>query len=199
VVIVLIGLFGLLLLTPSWFLHYSALTAPVVALVIGAGAQQLVRVPGVRRVIALRIALAAALVLGLVAASLPLASASIGEKFPGRTLGRAVADRPGCVTSDHPSTLILMNVLSRNLERGCPLVVDLGGASYHLDSPQRGVTSRRKNQVFQVYALAYLRTGDTTILARFRKNYGLSARSFNTVQRWPVLARAGGYALRQPR
>jgi alpha-1,2-mannosyltransferase len=198
-VILLVGLFVMLLLTPSWFVHYTALTAPLVAIVIGVGGHQLLQVPAVRRLRPLRLGLAAALVLALAGASAPIASAKIGQSFPGRTLGNAVADRPGCVTADHPGPLILMNVLSRNLDRGCPLVVDLGGASYHLPSPQRGVTTRRKNVVFQEYALAYLRTGDTTILARFRKNYGLSARSFNTVQSWPVVAKAGRYTVHEPR
>jgi hypothetical protein len=130
--------------------------------------------------------------------SAPIVPAKVGQKFPGPALGAVAASRPGCVTSDHPSALILMNVLSRNLERGCQLVVDLGGASYHLPSPDRGVVSRRKNAVFQVYALAYLRTGDTTILARFYKNFGLNAQSFQTVQDWPIVARAGRYALHRP-
>ena len=198
VVLQVVGLGGLLLLTPSWFVHYTALTAPVLAIVVGAAGGLLLEVPRLRAQQALRVAVAAALLLGLVGVSVPVASASIGSKFPGRTLGPAVADRPGCVASDHPATLILMDVLSRNLDRGCPLVVDLGGASYHLPSPQRGVTSRRRNVVFQAYALDYLRTGDTVIIARFRKNFGLSTKSWNTVQSWPVVARAGKYRLHEP-
>ncbi|MET0695275.1 MAG: hypothetical protein ABWY56_15185 [Propionibacteriaceae bacterium] len=197
-VLLMIGMGALLLSTPSWFVHYTALTAAVVAIIVGAGAQRLIDLPGVRRVGWLRIALGAVVIGGMVLGSLPIATASIGNKFPGRTLGAATADRPGCVTSDHPSTLILMNVISRNLERGCPLVVDLGGASYHLDSPERGVTTRRHNDVFQVYALDYLRSGDTMIIARFRRNFGLNADSWKTVQSWPVVERAGGYTLRQP-
>lgn len=84
--------------------------------------------------------------------SLPVASSSTGQKFPGQTLRAAVVRRPGCVTSDHPSRLILMDVLSRNLERGCPLVVDLGGANYDAPDPGRDLESRRKNPVFQHYA-----------------------------------------------
>jgi alpha-1,2-mannosyltransferase len=197
-VIQLLGLTTLLLLTPSWFVHYSALTASGVAIVVGAAGQRVLDLALVSRHRWLRVGLGAALVLGLAAGSLPIASASIGSTFPGRTLHRAVADRPGCVTSDHPSALILMNVLSRNLDRGCPLVVDLGGAGYDLESPDRGVRSRRHNAVFQAYALAYLRTGDASVLARFRKNYGLNTKSFRTVAGWPVLAKAGKYRLRHP-
>ena len=111
----------------------------------------------------------------------------------------AMAPRPGCITTDNASTLILTNTLSRNLDRGCQLVADLGGASYHLDSPARGVVSRQKNAVFQQYALAYLRTGQTTILVRFRRGFGLSSSSYDIVQHWPVVARAGRYVLRAPR
>jgi hypothetical protein len=137
-------------------------------------------------------------VLTLVAFSLPVATAKVGQPFPGRTLGAAVANRPGCVTTDHPSTLILMNVLSRNLERGCQLVVDLGGASYDLPSPERGVVSRRKNDAFQVYALAYLRSGDAMILARFHRGFGISNPSAKIIYGWPVIERAGGYGIRRP-
>ena len=197
-VILLLGLIAMLLMTPSWFLHYSALTAPLFAIVIGAAGQWLLGRRGIRDRRYLRIGLGAALVAGLVGASAPVASASIGTTFPGRSLHAAVAARPGCVTSDHPSALILMNVLSRNLDRGCTLVVDLGGASYHLDSPQRGVTSRRKNVVFQAYALEYLGTGDTTILARFRRNYGLSTKTFRIIAKWPTVTKAGRYVLHEP-
>jgi len=103
--------------------------------VIGAAAQVPVDLPPVRRLPALRTVLVAALVLALGELSLPVASSSTGQKFPGQTLRAAVVRRPGCVTSDHPSRLILMDVLSRNLERGCPLVVDLGGANYDVPAP----------------------------------------------------------------
>lgn len=197
VVLLMVALGVLLFVTPTWFVHYTALTAAVMAIVVGVAAQSAVDLAG-RRGRALQLSVAGALLLGLVAFSLPLLDAKVGQRFPGRTLRTAVADRPGCVTTDHPSTLILMDVLSRNIDRGCPLVVDLGGASYDLPSPERGVVSRRNNDVFQAYALSYLRTGDSMILARFRRGFGLSNSSFKVIQRWPVLKRAGGYAVRQP-
>ncbi len=196
-VILIVGLSALLLSTPSWFVHYTALIAAVLAIAVGAAGQQLVRIGAPRRR-GLRIVVGGLTLAGLVAVSLPAATASIGDPFPGRTLGASVSSRPGCVVSDHPSTLILMSILSRNLDRDCPLVVDLGGASYHLDSPDRGITTRRRNEVFQIYALEYFRSGDTVILARFRRNFGLDSSSWKTVQSWPVVKRAGGYALRQP-
>lgn len=197
--LLLIGLVSLLLVTPSWYLHYSALTAGVLALVVGTAGQVVLDLTWLRHRGRPRSAVGTVLVLALGAFSLPIGSASTGQQFPGQSLGAVAAGRPGCVTSDHPSALILMNVLGRNLERGCPLVVDLGGASYHLPSPDRGLVSRRRNAVFQRYALAYLGTGDTMLLARFRPGFGLSAASFRRVETWPALARVGPYTLRKPR
>jgi len=199
VVLLLVALGVVLLLTPTWFVHYSALTAGVTALVVGAGAQRLVNVLARRGSAAVGRVVSAVLVVGLAAFSLPVAPSTIGSVFPGNTLGAAVARRPGCITSDHPTALILMGVLNRNLQRGCPLVVDLGGASYDLPSPARGVLSRRKNEAFQRYALTYLKTGNTMILARFYRGFGLSDSSLKTVRSWPVVARAGHYDLRSPR
>jgi alpha-1,2-mannosyltransferase len=197
-VLLILSLGILMMTTPSWFVHYAALTAAVFAIAVGAGGQRLVDLPAIRRSTVARVVVGTLVMAALVVPSLPIAQAKIGDRFPGRTLGNAVASRPGCVTSDHPSPLILMNVMSRNLDRGCPLVVDLGGASYHLESPDRGVSSRRKNEVFQVYALDYLRTGDTMIIARFRRNFGLSSSSWKTVQSWPAVAKSGRYTLRAP-
>lgn len=194
--LLLAAMVTVLLLTPSWFLHYTAFTAPAVALVVGTAAQQLVDLLPRRSGVA--VVLSAALVVGLGVFAAPVASAKVGSRFPGRTLAAAVADRPGCVTSDHPSALILMNVLSRNLERDCPLVVDLGGAAYHLPSPGRGKVSRRKNPVWQRYALDYLSSGDTVILARFYRDYGFDKRHYNEVWTWKTVLPVGRFTLRDP-
>ncbi|HYP43836.1 MAG TPA: glycosyltransferase 87 family protein [Propionibacteriaceae bacterium] len=185
-----------LLLTPSWFLHYAAFSAPAVALVVGVAVHQLRALLPRTSVAPIVVSVALAVALSVFAA--PLATAKIGSRFPGRTLAAAVADRPGCVTSDHPSALILMNVLSRNLERDCPLVVDLGGAAYHLPSPGRGVVSRRKNPVWQRYALDYLSSGDTVILARFYRDYGFSKQYYNVVWTWRTVLPVGRFTLRDP-
>lgn len=47
----------------------------------------------------------------------PLASFTPGSRFPGASLGRAVAGG-ACVISDDPAALIEMNVLGRNLATG---------------------------------------------------------------------------------
>lgn len=197
-VVLLLSMGALLLPTPAWFLHYSALTAAVLAIVAGAGGDQLVRLVGWRGVPRLRTAVGAALVVALVVVSLPVAQAHTGSKFPGRTLGPIAAARSGCVTSDHPSALILLNALSRNLDRGCRLVVDLGGASYDLTSHGQRMTTRKKNRAFQKYAIRYLRSGNTMVYARFHLGFGLSDTSHATVVGWPIVARADRYSLRQP-
>jgi hypothetical protein len=198
VVLLAVATVTVLFFTPSWFVHYTAFSAAALALVIGAAGQRLVDVLASHSRPALRLGIGGVLVAAMVALSLPVASAKSGTHFDGRTLGSAVAGRGGCVTSDHASTLILMNVLSRNLERRCRLVVDLGGAHYDLPSPARGVLSRRSNKVFQAYALRYLRSGDTTCIARFYLGFGFSAKSARQVYTWPIVKRAGLYKLRRP-
>lgn len=60
-----------------------------------------------------------------------LIPARFGSPFPAEQLA-GVRDAPGCVTADDPTTLIRLNLLNRNLDRGCPLVADLGGYTYDL-------------------------------------------------------------------
>ena len=99
----------------------------------------------------------------------------------------------GCVTTDHGSALILTDMIGRNLDRGCPLLVDLGGYSH-----DRQDLSRRGNRAFQDFAIGYLRTGDRAILARFTADEGWSRASYRVVQSWPVIAEAGRFSVRVP-
>ena len=46
---------------------------------------------------------------------------------------------------------------------GLPLIVDLGGESYHRGSPEWGSVSRARNRPWQAYALRHLRTGSYSI------------------------------------
>ena len=116
----------MLLLTPTWFAHYAALTAPVIAITAGAAGQQLFA--SSRNGDRGHFASVPRLVLPPLhwARPLPLALADVGERFPRRPLAAALAPSAGCTTSDYVTALILTDVLSRNLRRGCPLVADLG-------------------------------------------------------------------------
>jgi alpha-1,2-mannosyltransferase len=195
-VLLLVAFIALLMATPTWFFHYGGLTAPVIALVAGAGVQQLIDLPALRDRAAVRkvISLAA-----LAALALPLAFAAMlteGERFPASEFQAALKDGTGCVTSDHPTALILTDRIGTNLARGCRLVIDLGGYSHDLAAGQD--LSRRGNRAFQAFALDYLRTGDRAILARFTGDVGWSRASYRQIERWPVLAESGELSVRVP-
>jgi hypothetical protein len=186
----------LLLATPSWFMHYAGLTAAPAALMVGAVATSGSLQPAHRwrnRVVA------AAMGAVLVGSGLVVATQSFGMPFPGRTLAAGVAADAGCVTTDDPTVLIESDLLRRNLERGCPLVLDLGGYSYDLPT-DNGIPSltRASDRAWQRYALAYLRSGVVAVNVRFRRGVGFSPRTAWTIDQWPVLGRAGRYPLLRP-
>jgi hypothetical protein len=196
-VLLLIAFLALLMATPTWFFHYGGLSAPVIALVAGAGVQQLINLPAIRGRRALRRALSIAALASLV---LPLAFAatlSEGEPFPATKFRAALQGSTGCVTSDHPTSLILTDRVGTNLRRSCPLVIDLGGYSHDLARGQD--LSRRGNRAFQQFALDYLRTGDRAVLARFTGEVGWSKASYRQIESWPVLAESGELSVRAPR
>jgi alpha-1,2-mannosyltransferase len=193
-VALLVSLAMLLMLTPSWFLHYAALVAGPAAVTAGSGAAQLVERA---RHLNPRLAGVAVIALSLLVAgyATPTFSARYGTPFPGSRLAVAVQNDSGCVTTDDPTTLVEMNVLRRNFDRRCPLVVDLGGNSYD----QLGVTPvpRARNAAWQRYAVTYLRTGSVVVIARFSTGRGFSPATAALVSRWRVLERVGRYAVRQ--
>lgn len=193
-VALLVGLTALLMVTPSWFLHYSALTAGPAAVTVGFGAAQLIGRAHRRDP---RLGVVAATAIGLLVAGyvIPASSTQFGEPFPGNRLAAGVRDSPGCVTTDNPTTLIEMDVLGRNLDRGCPLVVDLGGNSY--DNPGETPVARAGNQGWQRYALAYLKTGTVVVIARFSAGNGFSLSTAAIVDHWQVIQRVGHYSLRR--
>ena len=183
----------MLLLTPSWFAHYSALIAGPAALTVGAGAGVAlgwVRQRSRGRAIALTVLVAVLLTLYAV----PLVRYTPNRAFPGPQLRTAVATVPGCVTADDTSTLILLNALGRNLDRGCVLVVDLGGHSY--DVPPTPGTRRSADRSFQRYVRGYLLSGEAVIITRFRAHHGYSTSTVAAVERWPALATSGRYVVR---
>ena len=136
---VLLAAFGLLLVTPSWFPHYASLVAGPAAVCVGAGMNYLVdraRTHGHGPTVG-HLATGTGLAV-LVLYSAPTTQATPGRVFPGRALQAAAAPVAGCITADDPTTLIEMNVVSRNLEpRAVPWSVDLGGWTYDHPSPAR--------------------------------------------------------------
>ena len=57
--------------------------------------------------------------------------------------------------------------------------------------------SRGRNAAFQQYVLAYLASGDRTMVMRFERNAGLSD-STDAIEAWPVIASWGRFVVRAP-
>jgi alpha-1,2-mannosyltransferase len=183
--------------TPMWFLHYAGVIAAPLVLVLGGGlAVALQKVATLRSW--LRPVVASLAALAVLLSALPLTQHRQGRSFPGRAAAAIVAALPGCVVTDYPMTLIQMDMLRRNLERGCRFEVDLGGASYHLQAGEDKEKPRARNEIWQAYALEYLRTGDAAVIARFSSGVGFSRKTAKVISSWPVLGRAGRYVIREP-
>lgn len=210
--IVFAVLVGLLLATPAWFVHYTGLTAAPGALVAGAGLDRIIArvqrfgVPGAgagdaalgrgRRGIGVVLVLAA--LLGLAYSTSRLPDRHMSRVFRGPVLAAALADRPGCVGTDDPGTLIQMDLLRRNLDRGCPVVVDLGGYNYVLPHPDDVRVGRGRNPNFQTFALDYFRAHDAVITVKFRQGRDYTKATAKTYESWPVLFTNGSRVIRIP-
>lgn len=196
---------ALVMSTPMWFLHYAGLTAAPMALTLGGAlAATMTWCRSADRLSStlrrrLPPTLAAVAVLGTLLLAYPMRGLDLGERrFPAERLAPAVAAEGGCVTTDWPMTLIQLDLLQRDIDQGCPFVVDLGGYSYYLvDSPYH-LESRRKNLDWQSLALAYYRSGGAVIPVRFNTTSGFSKETAETIESWPVIIEADGYEIRRP-
>ena len=57
---------------------------------------------------------------------------------------------------------------------------------------------RGRNAAFQQYVLAYLASGDRTVVVRFERNAGLSDTTADAIEAWPVIASRGRFVVRAP-
>lgn len=187
---------SVLLAAPSWSVHYASLAAPSAVLVAGSAAAQVDRllVRQTSRLVAAVLSAVALVAYG----TLAVATLTFGSSFPGRTLAAAAASSPGCLTSDDPTVLIETNLLRRNLSRRCPLVADLGGYSYDLRPATTLHVGRAHNKQWQQFARAYLSSGKTTVIVRFRIARGYNKATKRLIASWPVLAEAGRFQLQEP-
>jgi alpha-1,2-mannosyltransferase len=187
----------LVMTTPMWFLHYAGMSAAPIALALGGALSAVLSWGGSRRWwLPLVSGTAAGAVLVL---AIPMTRVDLGGRpFPAQALAERLRDHPGCLTHDYPMALIQMDLLQRDIDRGCRFVVDLGGYSYYLvDSPDAR-ESRRRNEDWQVLALEYYRTGEAAIAIRFSAGRGFSRRTARTIDRWPVIVQIGEHVVREP-
>jgi alpha-1,2-mannosyltransferase len=191
---------ALVLAAPMWFLHYAGLTAAPIALVLGGSVGAIMGWSGrVQRVPWIGWTVGSVAVLGTVVLALSLPRWGFGSAlFPGKTLASGVEDQSGCLATDWPMSLLQMDLLQRNLDRGCRLVVDIGGYSYYLVDSEFSDVSRRRNDDFQTVILTYYRSADAVVPVRFSTRSGYSNATAKEIASWPVVAKAGRFVVREP-
>lgn len=181
---------AMLLKTPSFFQHYSAVLAIPVALMVGAAvtlpprADNRLRWWGSLAVLPLVLAWGAA-------QGVHDMRSHTGRDIQFTELHPAVRMAKGCVTSDDPAALIELNVFSRNVHRSCPVWIDLTGHAY-VDGIGHRVP-RLANLAFQQHAIGYLASGDVAIIGRDASMHYLDAANRDLIRTWRVLGRSHFY------
>lgn len=189
---------GVLMVTPPTYVHYGAFTAPPLALLLGLAVREVNRLirrlrPAAVRQAAHGLAVAAlAVVVGGVAYT-SMSSTTLNPRPTGR-LAKAAAGVPGCITYDEPSQALSLDLVSRDLDRGCPFIVDLGAVS-HWAKLRPGRHPRPTHS--QKIALHYLRSGSASLLYRYPPGRHGQDR-INIVGHWTLLASAHRLRLVQP-
>lgn len=194
---------ALVMTTPMWFIHYAGLTAAPIALAGGGALAVLLgwcrRLESPTAARRLSVALVALAVVSILVLAYPLRTHTLGGKqFPVAELAPGADRLPGCLATDWPMALLQLNLMQRQIDRGCRFVVDLGGYSYYLTNSAYHDQVRRKNEDWQVLALAYYRSADAVLPVRFSAKSGYSEVTARTVKSWPALVKSGRYAIRVP-
>ena len=198
-VVLVLSLTTLLLASPSWFLHYPGLATGPLAVALGAGTGVLVdRLARWRTWVGWTGGVLAFVVLAVAAA--PLTELRLGKAFPaGELATRVTLVGSTCVTSDDPTALVALDVLSSNLDHGCRFVADLGGYSYQYAAERGAWIPRAHDQRWQQAYLDYLETGQTSLPFRYVATGSLGPQVKTAIALWPVLAGSGRYVLREVR
>jgi hypothetical protein len=179
--------------SPSYYAHYGALTAPFLATTVGIGAARLLRAVPSRRLSA---ALGAAVLIAVLALNLPIDLTKRTSQWVPTTVLRPAAQKvQGCVMTDDPQILAALDVLSRNLDRGCPLWPDVTGYTYDRDSVKIAgkEVPRIENRVWQRDVARYLLSGQAVIVHRAGTQLAPSVNRL--VRSGPVLAKSGNWTL----
>jgi len=180
--------FGVLMQSPPTYVHYGSFVAPMQAMLLGLATSEAIRLS--RRIPS---AIAGRLVAGTVAAAVSSmlllsayapATVPAGHPAPNGRLDAITDDFHGCISYDEPSQALSLDLVSRDLDRGCPFVVDLGAAS---GWNRLRLKSARHPTRSEMIALDYLRNASASLL--FRYPPGHHGNSVNIPGHWRLLAR----------
>jgi alpha-1,2-mannosyltransferase len=161
-----------LMSVPVYFAGYSSFAAPALVLVIGAGLEGIRRrVEGVsvaRRWVGWTVALA---VTGIVAASALVSLSTSTRDFDRAAEVAPLLANARCVGSDSAAMLLAMDVMTRTIQRGCPVVFDVDGSIYDVNAganPGRLTSKARRvgSAVYQDTLQDYFAASDAVIVHR---------------------------------
>lgn len=196
IVVILLLATGLLLMaSPSYFGHYGEFVAAPLALTVAVAAQRLVDW-GARGQRAIRAVTITAVVAPLAALVVAASTITFGRavSWPDRDMVRAI---PGCVFADVPTALIELDVLSSDLERSCPVRVDVSGLIYLRDAQRRPdgqPVNRLDNLAWQRDLIRYLTSGSATVLLR-QPSDELSPANLRRLKELPLVAKTRNYRI----
>jgi len=162
-----------LMTVPVYFEGYSSFIAPALMLVVGATAATLWVTFGRWR------GWPAGILRGLLVAVLVLVALASGYRalHPGHDLkphlaaiGR-ITQSAACVGSDSAGMLVITDTLTRNIERGCPTVLDFDGTIYSFDdgsNPGKLSSTRRRlgSAAYQQAIRDYFAGNDVLLIHR---------------------------------
>ena len=182
-----------LLASPSFFLHYAALTAPWLILTVSIGVAKSLSSLRSRR---LRLALGVLLLLAVMSVNLRAVQvARPSMPIPVTALRKAAQQVHGCITSDDPQILAALDVLSRDYRLGCAVWPDVTGYTYDRDDArvQGRVVARMQNELWQADVTRFLLSGNAVIVHRSATRLGGEANRM--VRAGQVLAKSGNWTL----
>lgn len=188
----LVAHLGVLVAAPSYYPFYNDYYAAPLAIVVAATVHVVVaRVPRSvprRTKWAAVVALAVTVVAGAAAAIYVPKSTMIA--FPSQLTSAVAGSR--CIMADTPVVLIELNVLTRDLRRGCRNWIDVTGPTYGRDAAElHGPwVIRADNPQWQRDLRQYLYSGDAFIVFR-AADTGIGPQLRRKLATTPILAQAG--------
>jgi hypothetical protein len=168
------------------FHHYAGWLAPAGAVAIGGSFDTLAaRLRGAGRASSVVVVLYS---FGIAALLISSVSRPVGTRIETARLETAIAGAR-CVTADAPVLLILTGALQRDLQNGCPLVLDPAGTSFDLD---RGSSRPRPERPeYQEAMESYFGGSDAALFARLGRD-GLSPATWEAIgDRLPIAMKFG--------
>jgi alpha-1,2-mannosyltransferase len=173
----LAGAVLLLLTSPSYFGHYGTFAAPALALLVGAGADTVLSWLAVRTPVVRPLVPALGLVVLAVLGAHVVTQAEGRRPPPESAMADALAGAR-CVAADSAGALVAADVLSRDLQNGCPVVVDVTGLTYDQDpgdlTSGPTASARRHDPEWQRAVDRYLTGAEAALFDQWRSD-GLDA------------------------